>query len=312
MALPTAKDVHQDSVLSNLSLQYRNHEYVGGWAIPKTLVKKASDKFFEFTQGDWFRNEADVRSPNTTGAVGGYRLSTQNYNTVQYSMTTYVADEERDNADEGLDLDRQAIEYCSDKVLMKFEKDAAATLFASGSYGAGHTVTLAGTDQWSDATSDPIDDIRTGKGVVSGKIGRQPNTLVLGEEVYLKLQDHPDILERIKYTQKGIVTPDLLAGLFDVDQVLVGRAIENTAAEGVTPSYARIWGKHAALVYVAKNPGLRTLSFAYWFVWRGHDFVAERWRKSDGGNADGYRVRAQWDTKVVANTAGYLMINAVA
>jgi hypothetical protein len=57
---------------------------------------------------------------------------------------------------------------------------------------------------------------------------------------------------------------------------------------------------------------LRTLSFAYWFVWRGYDFVTERWRKSDGGNADGFRVRAQWDTKVVSNTAGYLIVNAVA
>jgi hypothetical protein len=312
MALPTAKDVHQDSVLSNLSVAYRNSDYVAPRAIPKVLVRKASDKFYEFTQGDWFRNEADVRAAVTTGPVGGYRLSTQNYTTVQYSMATYVADEERDNADEGLDLDRQAVEYCADKVLMKFEKQAASLLFGSGNYASGHTTTLAGANQWSDATSNPIEDVRSGKMVVSGKIGRQPNALLLGEQVYAKLQDHPDVLDRIKYSQRGVVTPDLLAGLFDVEQVLVGRAIEDTAAEGETSSYARIWGKHAALLYVAPNPGLRTLSFAYWFVWRGYDFTTERWRKSDGGNADGVRVRAQWDARVVANTAGYLFINAVA
>lgn len=312
MALPTAKDAHQDGVLSNLSVQYRNHDYIAPLAIPKVLVRKASDKYYEFNQGDWFRNDADVRAPNTTGPVGGYRLSTGNYNTVQYAMATYVADEERDNADEGLDLDRQAVEYCADKTLMKFEKQAASLLFGSANYAAGHTVTLSGTDQWSDAGSDPIGDVRTAKTTVSGKIGRQPNTLVLGEEVYTKLQDHAAVLDRIKYTQKGIVTPDLLAGLFDVERVLVGRAVENTAAEGVTPSYARLWGKRAALLTVPDRAGLRTLSFAYWFVWRGYDFATERWRKSDGGNADGFRVRAQWDVKVVSNTAGYLIEDAVA
>ncbi|MBM3216433.1 hypothetical protein FJZ36_16150 [Candidatus Poribacteria bacterium] len=312
MALPTVKDVHQDSVLSNLSVQYRNGDLIGSRAIPKVLVRKASDKFYEFTQGDWFRNDAGARASTTTGPVGGYRLSTQNYNTTQYSMATYVADEERDNADEGLDLDRQAVEYCTDKVLMKFEKEAATLLFSAGSYASGHTVTLTGTDQWSDGGSSPIEDIRAGANVIAGKIGRHPNTLVLGDEVYSKLQDHASVLDRIKYTQKGIVTPDLLAGLFDVERVLVGRGIENTAAEGVTPSYARLWGKHAALLYVPEQAGLRTLSFAYWFVWRGYDFATERWRKSDGGNADGFRVRAQWDAKVVSDTAGYLIVNAVA
>lgn len=310
--MPTVKDVHQDEVLSNLSVQYRNHDYIAPLAIPKVLVRKASDKYYEFNQGDWFRNEADVRAPNTTGPVGGYRLSTSNYTTIQYAMATYVADEERDNADEGLDLDRQAVEYCTDKVLMKFEKQAAGILFSASSYASGHSVTLSGTSQWNNAASDPIGDIRTAKAVISGKIGRQPNTLLLGEEVYTELQDHGAVLDRIKYTQKGIVTPDLLAGLFDVERVLVGRAVENTAGEGTTPSYARIWGKHAALIYVPSQPGLRTLSFAYWFVWRGYDFVTERWRKSDGGNADGFRVRAQWDIKIVANTAGYLILNAVA
>ena len=310
--MPTSKDVNQDSVLSNLSLQYRNAEYIAPRALPKVLVRKASDKFYEFTQGDWLRNEAEVRAEMTRGAVGGYELSTQTYSTTQYSMATYVADEERDNADEGLDLDRQAVEYCADKTLMKLEAQAAALLFAAGSYPTGNKTQLSGTDQWNDTDSDPIGDLRGGKSVVSGKIGRQPNTLILGEKVYTTLQDHPKVLDRIKYTQKGIVTPDLLAGLFDVERVLVGRAIENTAAEGVADSYARLWGKHAALAYVAPHPGIRTLSFGYWFVWSGYDFLTERWRKSDGGNADGFRVRAQWDLKVVANTAGYFIEDAIA
>ncbi|GIX06973.1 MAG: hypothetical protein KatS3mg115_1376 [Candidatus Poribacteria bacterium] len=272
MPQPTVQDVHQDQVLSHLSIAYRNAEYIASEAVPKVLVNKASDKFYEFSQGDWFRDEAGLRAPMTTGPVGGYRLSTRTYQTRQYSMTTYVADEERDNADEGLDLDRQAIEYCTDKVLLRLEREVADLLFDGGQYAVGHTTTLTGADQWDDPTSDPIGQVRSAKLTVSGAIGRHPNTLILGEEVYTALQDHPQIVERIKYTQRGIVTPDLLASLLDVERVLVGRAIENTAEEGELPNYQRVWGKHAALLYVAPRPGLRTLSFAYWFVWRGVRF----------------------------------------
>lgn len=312
MPFPNARDVHQDSVLTNLSVQYRNEEYIAAQCVPKVLVRKASDKYYEFDQGDWFRDEAGERAAATTGPVGGYSLSTQSYDTKQFSMATYVADEERDNADAGLDLDRQAIEYCADKVQLRFETQAAGLLFKAGSYPTGHKKTLSGAAQWSDASSKPIADIRAAKSQVGGAIGRQPNTLILGEQTYLQLQDHPDVLDRVKYTQSGAVTPDLLAGLFDVNRVLVGRAVQNTAAEGLDASYARVWGKHAALIYAAPMPGLRTLSFAYWFVWRGYDFTAERWRKSDGGASDGFRVRAQWDSKIAAKTAGYFIENAVA
>ena len=312
MPLPSARDVHQDSVLTNLSVRYRNAEYIAPQCVPKAVVRKASDRYYVFDQGDWFRDEAGERVAATTGPVGGYRLSTQNYDTKQFSMATYVADEERDNADAGLDLDRQAIEYCADKVLMRFETQAAKLLFSAANYPAGHKKTLSGNNQWSGASSTPIADLRAAKAQIGGKIGRQPNTLILGEETYLQLQDHADILDRVKYTQSGAVTPDLLSGLFDVKRTLVGRAVENAASEGLDPNYQRVWGKHAALIYVPDRPGMRTISFAYWFVWRGYDFIAERWRKADGGASDGFRVRAQWDAKIVAKSAGYFIENAVA
>lgn len=46
--------------------------------------------------------------------------------------------------------------------------------------------------------------------------------MVLGAEVMNALNKPPDIIDRIKYTQKGIVSEDLIATLFNIDQLYTG------------------------------------------------------------------------------------------
>jgi hypothetical protein len=56
---------------------------------------------------------------------------------------------------------------------------------------------------------------------------------VLGADAITSLKNHPDIIDRIKYTQRGVVTEDLLASLFDVDKILVSYATQETSRSGV-------------------------------------------------------------------------------
>ena len=87
--------------------------------------------------------------------------------------------------------------------------------------------------------------------------------------MYQQLKNHHDILDRIRYTEKGIVTPDLLAALFDVDQVVVAWAVKNSAAKGATEANSFILGKGALLAYRAPRAGLKTASAGYTFAWTG-------------------------------------------
>ena len=79
-----------------------------------------------------------------------------------------------------------------------------------GTVGAGQFL------QWSDPASNPIvqfSDLQTN---FVEQSGRKANTLVLGARTITQLKNHPDIIDRIKYTQRGVVTTDLLASLFDI------------------------------------------------------------------------------------------------
>ncbi|KKK55651.1 hypothetical protein LCGC14_3072390, partial [marine sediment metagenome] len=87
--------------------------------------------------------------------------------------------------------------------------------------------------------------------------------------VYKALRNHADILDRIKYTERGIVTKDLLAALFDVDKVVIAEAVRNTAAKGASESTDFIMGKHALLAYAAPSAGIKRPSAGYIFAWTG-------------------------------------------
>jgi hypothetical protein len=169
---------------------------------------------------------------------------------------------------------------------------------------------LSGTSQWSDYTnSDPFTNIRTAISTVQAAIGRRPNTLVFGQATWNKLVDHPDIVERIKYSMAGAVTAELVARLFDVEQVLIGSAVYNSADEGATDSLGYIWGKHAWACYITPKPALKQITLGYHMSYKTRE--AEKWDDGDA-KARYVRVHDNYVAEFVAVEAAYLIKNAVA
>jgi len=80
------------------------------------------------------------------------------------------------------------------------------------------------------------------------------------------------IIDRIKYTSAtfaGTITPQLLAEAFDIEQVVVSKAVYNTSQENVTASMSFINSKNALLVYTPSAPGLMVPAAGYTFGWQG-------------------------------------------
>ena len=99
-----------------------------------------------------------------------------------------------------------------------------------------------------------------------------PNTLLLSWQVYQALKKNPLVIDRIKYTTPafaGSINESLLAQAFDIDRVIVSKAVYNSAAEGIAASMAFVSGKNALLCYSAPSPGLMVPSAGYTFGWQG-------------------------------------------
>jgi hypothetical protein len=276
--MPSRAQVHIDRALTNISVAYIQSadSFVAHQVFPVVGVQKQSDRYFKYNRDDWFRDEAEERGPATESAGGDYDIdNTPSYFCKKYAYHKDVTDEDRTNSDTPLNADQDATEFVTGKLLLKKEVQWANTYFKTGVWATDITgVTGTNTDAakvqyWNESGSTPIQDFSLQKTNMAALTGQRPNILVLGAQVYEALKNHKDILDRIRYTQKGIVTPDLLAALFDVERVVIAWAVKNSAAKGAAESNSFILGKGALLAYSAPRPALKTATAGYTFAWTG-------------------------------------------
>jgi hypothetical protein len=316
MAQPTANDVHIDAILTNISVAYIQDQnaFVASKVFPTIPVEKQSDKYFVYTKGDWFRDEAQLRAPATESAGSGYNLTTATYNTQVYAFHKDVDDQVRANADNPLNPDRDATSFITQRMLLRQEIQWASEFFTTSVWATDSTP----SNLWNDYTaSDPIGDVETAKATILTSTGFLPNTMVMGYDVFRQLRNHPDIVDRVKYTSAENVTEDILARFFGVDRILVARAVKNTGLEGAATSMSSIVGKNAALYYVAPSAGILTPSAGYQFAWRGvsdgmgANIGITRFRMPEL-RADRIEAQMAWDNKVIAADLGYFFSACVA
>lgn len=283
--MPNSKDAHIDVALTNISVAYMQEAkaFIADKVFPVVPVTRQSDVFYMYDKGDFMRDEAQQRGAATESAGGDYGVEAQDpYYCRVHAFHRDVSPHERANYDKPLDVDADSTEFVSQKMIIRREMQWATKFFKADIWGKQYTGVALDADgqpaqplqatqkaRWNYAASTPIADI-TGAGVeMAGSTSFKPNTLVLSPYVFNALKGHEDILDRIKYTQKGIVTTDLLATLFEVENVYVAWAVVNSAAKNATDSVDFIMGKHALLCYSNPNPGLRKPSAGYIFAWKG-------------------------------------------
>lgn len=312
-------NVHIDRVLSNISIGWPNNGFVGDILFPPVQVNKQSDIYYVFGREEWFPERGDERAPGAIAhEIPGLQVSTQPYYAKEHALQIPVTDEERENADSPLSPDRDGTELVTAKIMLGRElimRDLAVT---AANYASGMSVDLGantGWDQYSQAGSVPITDIKTGIRAVHARIFLTPNVGVMSFVTMSFLEDHPSFLERIKYSERAIFSPELLAALTGIRRWAIAGGGYNTATHyGAAESLAYIWSDDVVLAYVPDRPGLKIPAYGYEFRW-GQQFV-DRWREEPRAS-DLIRVRRRYDVKMTAvdssndQIAGYLIKDVI-
>jgi len=326
MSKPTASDVHVNAPLTNVSVAYIQaaENYIADKVFPMVPVQKQSDRYFVYSKADFFRDDAKIRAPSTESAGGGFALdNTPNYFAPVTAFHKDVDDQVRSNSDAALNPDRDATEYVTQILLIRKDKAWATSYFTTGIWGLDLTGVAAAPGanqflQWNDAVSKPASVVRGEVTRITEATGKKPNVMVLGARTYASLCDNPDILDRIKFTQRGNVNPEILASVFDVDRVLVARSTNNTAAEGAAAVMAyAVNSKAALLVYSNPTPSLMQPSGGYTFAWTGMlgaGAAGVRIKRFRMEHLESDRIEGEmaWDQKLVANDCGTFFASAVA
>lgn len=262
-------------ILQNVSVQYRNPIYVADRVFPMIDNCPPEAKIAKYLKGAWFRDEAQMRAPGGDAARGGYPIAFIDVIPKEYAFAKEVTDEDREvaGAQGGppLQPDQDAIAFATDKILMKREILTAALIKAT----VWSSIAASGEDAeglWAAGAGNTfLVDVKARKGTIQGNTGLMPNCLLIDVGTYMSLTEESTILEKIKYTQKGVLTADLLATILDLEEVIVAPAVYSSAKEtkaGTEFTAVKIWENTptkgmAFLFYRPRSPGLKVPSAGY-------------------------------------------------
>lgn len=309
MPRPTASEVHVDSVLTRFSIAYSNGTYIASMVFPVVPVEKQSDFYYKFDKGPWFRATDLERAPGTEAVRLDYTLTTATYFCKVYAAAKGIPDEVRANADAPLRPDIDAARFVTDQLLLGLERRTAAIVTNPANWGYAASPAI----QWSASNSDPIRDVEEAKAQIVAAIGRLPNVMVMSYDVWRRLTAHPDLLDRLKYTNPtGVITAEQARNLFGVDLLLIGTAVYDSAKPGQAASHAFIWDDDVWLGYVPRNPALMEPAAGYILEWRqmGEPRRILRYRE-ESRHQDVIEAQHATAEVITASDAGALIYNAV-
>ncbi len=318
MAQPNTKELIVAGPLANVSIAYQNQSYIADRVFPIIDRISPKAKIARYLKGAWFRDEAGIRGPGARAARGGYPIDYLSIATKEYAFAKEVTDEDRRFASvQGappLKPDQDAIEFATDKIDLKKEK-RVADLIIGGTWAG-----VAGEDAaglWAAGAGNTfLADVRARVETIRSNTGLKPNKLIIDFGTYNSLKEESTVLDKIKYTERGVLTKELLAAILELDEVLIGEAIYSTAKEtkaGTDFTAANIWEKTATkgsafLFYRPPAAGLKVPSAGYQARIAYEDGSPRRsttWREA-AEHQDVYEVAEETDILITGADLGFL------
>lgn len=333
--LPSA--VHVNRPMTNMSLAYMQSKgnFVANAVFPTIPVNKQSDFYFSFPKGTFYKNKMKTRGLSTESPLIAFGVQSETpYQCVVKSVAEPVDDRLRANVDDPIQIDRIVAEQLTMSDMIEREARWVAAFFAAsiwtGDYtGVASSPTGSQFLQWDNDASNPILDVKNAKSRAFLAMGGiEPNVGVMSKPVWDVLEQHPDIIDRIKYGQTpgapAMVTREIVAQLFGLDRLIIASAIQDTSVDGpaTTSTLAYIAGKHFGLFYVPPSPGLMQMAAGYTFAWNGYLGMGSggynamgarirNWRQ-ESIRSDVFEIESAVDMKLVSADAATMLLSAVA
>jgi len=305
--------VHSNTILSTMSLQYKNDDFIGEELMPPMPVGKRSDAYAIYPKRERLAFPDDKMGPKGHANELNESRQTDNYSVTDYGLKNFVDAETVENEDGAFDEMMDLTEAILEGIAFNRELRIASVMTTAANY-AGNTLSLSGSSQWDSASGgDPVKNIQDAKAALWAGRGQAELVAWSTLDVYNVLARHAAIRDLFKYVGPGLATPDMIAKYFGFDRYLVAAARQDGANLGQTASYSRIWGKNFGITRVAKRASLRNAPFGYTFRLKG-DPKTTQWFDPVAGKAGGYwsKVATSEDHKVVAGDTSYLITTPVA
>ncbi len=305
--------LHIDRLLSNVAIQIlqNSNEFIFNKVFPVLPVDRKSDLYPVYTQDDWNTDELQLNNDSEETAGSAYTLSDEPYICKVFGIHRDVGEQLVNDVEMDFDLFKDATAFVTRKVLLGQEKRWVEKYLASGTWDYTR---VGGTDfdKVDEVTSSPIKYFKAEIADMLEKTGMMPNRFVIGFKAFNELTEHPDIVDRVKFTSLDSVNAAILANLIGVEQVLVAKSIIATG-KGATKTTSFNFGNNGLLCYAANAPGKANPSAGYTFSWKYAPVSPIVIKRFFINEKDTTRIEAKtaFDMKATATSLGRLYTNMV-
>ena len=303
------------ALLTGISIHYKNEDYVGEYLMPQLPVKTTSGEYTKYSREDSFTLTDQRRGPKAQAHEVDWTASNEKYRLDDYALKDFVSDRDKEEAG-ATDAEVDTTDFLTDLIKLGREKRIATLLTDTSKMT--NNVTLSGASQFSDYTeSDPVSvlvDCRD-------KCFVPPNTMVIPQTVWSKMQFHPKLIKAVSPFEAGIFTLDKLKELLEIPFIYIARGRINTAAPGKPGNFQNVWGKDIVMGHVAPQPSKKVVSLGWDFALSDGQsddgfektYRVRTWRdEATGGGGTWIEVEYSAEAAIVCPDVGYLVKNAVA
>lgn len=255
-------------------------------------------------KGGYLRVEPVTRGSNT-------------YNIEENALSHLIDERDFDNVEDPYDAREDATIGLTTMLWLAKEKALADTLMDPTVITNG--TTLSGNNQYdnlSHADSTPLEDALTARGTIRDAIGMPPNAAIMSGKVADALRYHGQLLDSLGYkdNRPGGLNNDELARALNVDRVLVGDAVYNSAKEGQTDSITPVWAKDLIYAHVGGGTAKTRMQKVLGFEVRKagtNPREVRRYVPEEPVNSEVVIVRDLYDQLITTAGAAYLVQDAI-
>jgi hypothetical protein len=298
-----------DPVLTTIAQGYTNSAFIADSLFPTIKVSKLKGKFPAFGKDAFINRTLDRALRAQSNRISPMDISYVNFETIERDIETSFDYLEEEESAAFFKYEQILAKNLMDIMLVTKEKEAADLVQNVNNFSSSQKLVIP-SDSYFDVytnSADPVAIIRTSMAKVRTKIGRYPNTMVMGDKTYQALINHPKLLEKIKYSGIAKAGLPILCELFDIPEIKVGLSVYSNDAETIND----IWGDNIIIAYVDNNePNKRSEfnpSFGYTFQREGKPEIDSYYE--NGGKLKVVRCTDNYSIQITAPDAAFLISN---
>ena len=300
------EDLRINAYLSEVARGYGNNSFIAENLFPIIDSEKEKIDIFQFNKEAFqlYDTERAIRANSNVISPKGFSKHTA---TLTEHDLAYPIDYREEDEAEKVKLQLHATNVVTEGLKLKLEKQCADLAQDPKNYATENKIALSGTSQFTNEASDPLKVVNAGKDAVCGKIGKDPNTLVMGQEVWQALKQNKTLKDLIASSSNKIITLDLLKEFFEIENIVIGRSIYADANN----NFARVWGNNIILAYVPKLTSRTEYDPSFGYTVRKKDALQIDEYQKEGNKVKYIRATDIYTPFLVGAEAGYLISNAV-